>query len=383
MSDRISANAVDAKDLEAPYDKIVKLKQQKKDDVAITMAVGMHPMATVAAAAETVPVKADVTEYIKMLEQISLRVDVGNRLSLEAKKLLKGEEVNYNKLGAIVSQLDTGLREWTTMDKVEPEANMWEPTGWWIWDEYFGGVPKYGLLIIGAPPGVGKTSLVLKLIDYKTRSRKDGRKKIPGKPVAMLSLELPNGILLSRLIETSENLTEDQRKLIRVTDEQYDIDEAVSAITRLVMVNPEVEDIFVDFADLLVPSIGEESTEMAGKIYRNLAGLAKLLRKRIYLISQLNSNYVGGRPRVNHIRWSRLAEAVASMVVLLYNPDQIDVEQGKNSKDNKLPYMPDKAYIILGKSRFGYKHDGRTGAVQVDWLGQKGWGDESAVWFSL
>ena len=69
------------------------------------------------------------------------------------------------------------------------------------------------------------------------------------------------------------------------------------------------------------------------------------------------------------MRGSRLIEALGAMVILLYNPDQIDVEQG----DAELGYAGDGiGWIIEGKSRYGFKYGGPI-AVPVPWEGGKGW----------
>jgi replicative DNA helicase len=159
------------------------------------------------------------------------------------------------------------------------------------------------------------------------------------------------------------------------------VDALCVAAARMVADNPDIYAIGIDFADLMVPEdIGEEVGE-ASKIYRKLATLAKKLRKPIFLLCQLNSSHVGGIPHVNSIRYSRLAEAMAAMIVMGYNPDGIFIDAGKKDKKNPLPYYEGKAYLILGKSRFGFL-DG-VGAVRIPWLGRGGWGDEAEGWTRL
>lgn len=136
--------------------------------------------------------------------------------------------------------------------------------------------------------------------------------------------------------------------------------------------------ICMDFADLMLER--EEDEQSVGYIYRKCATLAKKTNTQVILISQLSRAYVGGLPRVHHIRWSGLAEAMAALILLLYNPNQIFANQGK---DNRLPDIPGMGYIIQGKSRFGYKMEGGVGAVQVEWDGKQAWGHQSMGWYPL
>lgn len=390
LQGRLAPQSVKASNFEAPYDIIVRLLQQDKDESDILGKVGLQPIATCEAAADRVGTKEDLGKYLTLLEQTALYVEVGAQLEKYAKQLMKGQEVDVSKALSVVTKLDTGQREFTTMDQVEPEKNLWKSSYYPAWDFYFQGIPPSGLILVGAPPGTGKTTLVLKLIDGMTQDQtvtvegKNGRKRKvqqKGQEVGMFSLELPNPVLLTRWIQTNESLTLEQRAKVHTTDETYTLDEMVVAISRMEAEHPNIYCYFIDFADLMIPEEREESVEMAGLIYRRLAALAKRIRKPIILLCQLNSNYIGGIPKVNHIRWSRLAEAVATMIVLICNQDQLFVDMGQKSKAPQLPYVEGKAYLILGKSRFGHKM-GSIGAIQLDWMGAQGWGDEGE-WYKL
>ena len=109
-----------------------------------------------------------------------------------------------------------------------------------------------------------------------------------------------------------------------------------------------------------------------------LAMLAKKTGIPVLLICQLNrSTYVSGMPRINHIRYSGMAEMMAAMIILVYNPNNI-LADGTDSK--ALPPVEGKGYLIEGKSRFGFKHHS-PGAAQVDWDGLMGWGVDAGDWF--
>jgi len=371
---KISPSAINPTDLEQPYNQIVIAMREGADEGGVIDKVGFSPVNTCSAAAESLNDTEDVGKYIKLLETISARQEIGTEMMRYAKKLVQGEDIDAGKALSCVSRLNTGLREFTTMDKVTPEANIWIPTYWDLIDKYFGGTPRYGMNIIAAPPGSGKSSFLIQLMDAQTKQ---------GKEFGLFSFEMTKEVDLARWLEINPKVTKKQRSLVHITDDIYDIDEAYTKIAQLVAAHPNIYAIGLDFADMMIPDDKEESTEMASKIYRVISTAAKRIQRPIWLLSQLSRSYVGGIPHVTDVRWSGLAEAFATLIVLLYNPDQIFADMGQRARAPKLPYVEDKAYIIEGKSRFGY-HMGGMGAIQTDWLKIGGWGSVSnAEWFSL
>jgi replicative DNA helicase len=370
---RIAPDSVNPLSLESPYDQLVKLRTLGKDDPSIISSVGFQPYNTSVMAAEAIGDKEDPLTYIRMAEKISVRVGSGVELEKYARRLIRGEEIPIDAAQAQLVRLEEERMQFESGDMIEPETDIWIPTHWAAWDEYFGGVPKYGLVLVGAPPGTGKTSALIKLLDCITKAKKK---------FLFLSLELTSELVLMRWIEVHPSLNTKQRARLIISDEVYTVEEAVTAITRQIMKDPDIYAVGIDFADLMVPEdVGEEVGE-ASKIYRMLATCAKRLRKPIFLLAQLNSSYTGGIPHVNHFRYSRLAEAMGVMIVMIYNPDGIYIDMGRDTKGNPLTYREGKAYLILGKSRFGFLNGG-PGAVAVDFMGRAGWGDEGDGWTKL
>jgi replicative DNA helicase len=368
---RISPASIDLLTLEQPYDAIVREVVAGKDQADIVLKVGFNPYNTSIMAAETVT-ETDTSIYLKLLETVATRVQVGSALRKLADKLMRGEEVDIARASAELSKLEANRFSWRTADTVEPEAAMWIPTHWNAWDEYFGGMPKMGLILLAGAPKGGKTHAVVKLIDRMTRKRKK---------VAMLSLEMTAGMIVSRWMDVRPGLTKGQRRYLRIDDGVYDADTCATAISRLVAEDPEIYCIFIDFADLMIPKGQREDTGNASYIYMTIANAAKQVQRPVVLLSQLSGDYVGGVPRVNHIRFSRLAEAMASMIVLIHNPDGIFVDTGKDDKKAKLPYIEGQSYLILGASRWGYKSG--IGGIRISFNGKEGWGDNGESWHNL
>jgi hypothetical protein len=357
--------------LEAPYDQIVKEVVAGKDQADIIGHVGFQPVQTALLAADSVK-DTDTSSYIKLLETVATRVQVGASLDKSVRRLLKGEEIDISRAGAELSKLEINRFNWRSGDQIEPRKAKWIPTYWEGWDEYFGGMPASGMILVGAPPKTGKTTTVVKLIDKMTRKKKK---------VGLLSLEMKAEEIMARWFEIRPNLPDGQRKLLRMDDGIYDVDSASVAISRLIASDPEIYCVFIDFADLMTPKGGREDTANASYIYMTIANTAKLIDRPIVLLCQLSDKYIGGIPRVNHIRYSRLAEAMAYMIVLIYNPDGIFVDMGKDNKANKLPYIEGSSYLIMGASRGGYKSG--IGAIRFGFTGERGWEDEGLSWHNL
>jgi hypothetical protein len=70
---------------------------------------------------------------------------------------------------------------------------------------------------------------------------------------------------------------------------------------------------------------------------------------------------------------------MGALILLLYNPGQTWTKLGT---DERLPIHQGRGYIIVGKSRFGYR-EGRVGAIEVGWDGLHSWSDQSFGWRDL
>lgn len=241
-------------------------------------------------------------------------------------------------------------------------------------DKWLGGLIDGGLQIIAAPPATGKTSIMLRLAARQAKM---------GKQVAIFSLEMPASLIVYRIKQIAPDITLDQLDNIIITDGLYDYLEVYATIGQLAMQFPDLYAIYIDFADMMIPPQEEESAGLAGKIYRTMAFAAKRTGLPVVLLSQLSGGYIGGIPKVHHIRYTRLAEAMAVTIWLLYNPNQLFADMGAKNSNNEIRPEPGKAWIIFGKSRYGYPMS-QLGALKLDWLDNGvGWQDHNPMWKSL
>ena len=279
-------------------------------------------------------------------------------------KMEKGEIVSPTELLAVAESMSRGGSQWIPMSEVEPQTVKFVPTGYPPLDKYTGGVPYACVTIIGGTPGLGKTTLGLRLIERMVKLKAN-----EGKKAAILSLEMTMGQIHQRFVEMSK-LTKEQKSRI-LLNRIFNIHALCAAVSELAA-KEDLCAVMIDFADLLVE--GEQSESAMGVIYKNLELLATKIEVPIILICQLNREmYKGGLPRIYHIRYSGLAEATARMVLLLFNPvsSMVAFDQEKIP----LQVVPGRAYILVAKSNFGFKENG-PGGIMVDFDGEKGWSDK-------
>jgi len=369
---KLPADAVNPSSLCAPYHEIIPLARDGKDIGQISMMVGVQAVNDAIQMAKAASEEINPLIWIQQLEKESAKAQAGLKLEPFVKKLIDGEEVDMGGILKILNDLDNGYQELTPMTKVSPENAIWHKTGYAPWDDHFNGLPAASLTIIGASPGVGKTSLMVEIVKDMVQ-RKENKKKC----AAIFTLEMTMAQLTQRMLDLVDLKDADKERIL-LGDGAYTIHEIYAVASRAAAQN-NLCVIAIDFADQIVE--GEQTESIMGVIYRTLAMLAKKTGVPVLLLSQLNREaYLnGGIPKIHHLRYSGLAEAMAALIVLVYNPKNIAI----NTTDKPiLPISVGKGYLIVGKSRYGFVHDS-PGAVMVDWNGEEGWGNRALGWFSI
>lgn len=368
---KLPPDAVNPSSLCAPYHEIIPLARDGKDIGQISMEVGVQAVNDCIQMAKTVSPEINPLVWIQQLEKESVKAQAGYKLEPFVKALQNGDDVDVGGVIKIIGDLESGYQELTPMSKVNAEEALWHKTGYTPWDENFKGLPAASLTIIGASPGVGKSTLMVEIVKDMIQ-RKENKKKC----AAIFTLEMTMNQLTHRMLNLVE-LKEADKERILLTDGSYSVYE-VYAVASRAAAQHDLCVIAVDFADQMIE--GEQTEATMGVIYRNLAMLAKKTGVPVLLLSQLNREAQNGEmPRIHQLRYSGLAEAMAALIVLIYNPKNTAVNV--NMKQT-LVISPGKAYLIVGKSRYGYVHDG-PGAVMVDWNGEQGWGSTSIGWYNV
>lgn len=261
------------------------------------------------------------------------------------------------------------------------------PVGWPSWDNRLGGGLPVGLTLISARPGMGKTQTALLIA--RNIAEEAVKQEIPG-VVAIISLEMTGKQVISRLVCAGARI--DSRVLdagLYVGDEEVRerIDKEATRIKSLPIhvdqsdyLTAEMIDyrasvlhsmygglllLVIDFAELISSEKEEIEEIRTSKIYLKAKALSKKLRIPVILICQQNRSIEFTQtklPSVSAIRWSGMAEAIADLIVLVYNPGQYEQTGVTVQTPRSMPADSNRIYFIIGKQR-----EGQVGHFGMGW----------------
>ena len=232
------------------------------------------------------------------------------------------------------------------------------------------GLGKSDLVLVGARPGMGKTSFCLNVASNIARSSR--------KAVAIFSLEMSAEQLVSRML-SSEALIEstamrsgmltadDWNKLAQASSYLSECDILIDDTTGITVTGMKAKLrrvknlglVVVDYLGLMQSDrkIDNRVNEVA-EISRNLKVLAKELNVPVICCAQLSrgpESRTDKRPMLSDLRDSGAIEQDADVVLFLYRDEYY----------NNDPEKQNTAEIIIAKNRHG-----STGNVPVGWFGQ-------------
>lgn len=244
-------------------------------------------------------------------------------------------------------------------------------TGFSDLDKQVVGLGKGNLIIVGARPGVGKTSFALNIASSVAKRSK--------KSVCIFSLEMSNEELVQRILsseamidshnlQTGELSSEDWEKLAMsasiLSETGIYVDDTTGiSLTSMKAKLRRVKNlglVIVDYLQLMQPENhrGEQSrVNQIGEISRGLKVLAKELRVPVICLSQLSrtsEKEKERRPMLSDLRDSGSIEQDADMVIFLSRDYYGTDPEKKNLVD-----------VIVAKNRHG-----SVGSVTMSWLGQ-------------
>ncbi len=250
-------------------------------------------------------------------------------------------------------------------------------TGYSALDGMLAGMGKSELILIGARPGMGKTSFALNIAANVASNT--------GKEVCIFSLEMSDEELVSRMLSTEAmvdsyrlrtgELSKDDWKKIGVASSKLVgcdivIDSSSEAtvtsmrakLRREQNKKKEIGLVVIDYLQLMR---GEKNTDNrvqeVGEISRNLKLLAKDFGVPILCCAQLSrkpeGRQGGQKPMLSDLRDSGSIEQDADMVMFLYREDYYN-EELQNS-DTKI------CEVSVAKNRHG-----SLGTVKLGWLPQ-------------
>jgi len=294
----------------------------------------------------------------------------GQMLEKKSKKLLKGEDIDWSEITDITRKAQEGLGDdFVSLSRVKSGQVPFIPSGWEAFDKHFYGIPEVGMILVGGDPGIGKTTFMGQMASCFAKQH-------PEKIIAIFSLEMILCELAARFREV-DKLNSDVEERILLNENMLSADEIINKASTI----ENLGLVCVDFGDLVV----EENSEPAySKMYKTLMAGAKQLHVPIIVLVQLLKNK-SGVPTPSRLRYTRMAEAFAWMILFLFDPSKDwDSEDGTSSI---LPIKEGTAYIIGWKIRGGarqHKED-FPGAIMLPFSGDKGWGldGKRSKWYSL
>ena len=267
-------------------------------------------------------------------------------------------------IGNVYQELDTLSKE--------GEGSRGTKTGFSGIDNVLAGMGNSDLILVGARPGMGKTSFVLNIgtnVALQT-----------GKNVCIFSLEMSAEQLVTRIISSEAMIDSYALRTGKLDTKQWE--DIAATATKLAGCNILIDDtagitvagmkgklrrvknlglVVIDYLQLMQSDRRSDNrTQEVGEISRGLKLLAKELNVPVICCSQLNrgpENRTDKRPMISDLRESGSIEQDADTIMFLYRNEYYDTEAN--------PDEGSVAEVIIAKNRHGSQ-----GTVKVGWVGR-------------
>ncbi len=250
------------------------------------------------------------------------------------------------------------------------------------------GFGKGDLVIIAARPAMGKTSLVLNMVQNLLDQNKG---------VAFFSLEMPAEQLMLRLLSIKTSIFLQKLRVGDMNDDEWsrlnsavehmhntklfvddqgslNINQLRSRLRKLKAQHPEIEMAVIDYLQIMSGTGTKDRHLEVSEMSRGLKMLARELNMPIVALSQLNRGLESRndkRPMLSDIRESGAIEQDADIILFVYRDDiylyKEEKEREKAAKTEGKEFVSqyvekeeEEAEIIIGKQR-----NGPTGHVKL------------------
>jgi replicative DNA helicase len=264
-------------------------------------------------------------------------------------------------------------------------------------DKVLGGLHGSDLLILAARPGVGKTSLALKILEKVAIdgagvlmfSLEMGKEQLVKKIISSLSKLPLRDLHLNNLTQSPQNMTKYSKGVGQAVSLPIWIDDAagvniveLKSKARKLKAKHSIGLIIVDYLQLLSSantSASVNRTQEISEISRGLKILAKDLNVPVIALSQLSRAVEARddkRPLLSDLRESGSIEQDADIVMFIHRDamnrkdgDKIDKTQSNApvaQKENQDPSKGQRADLIIAKHR-----NGPTGSIELEWIPER------------
>jgi len=331
----------------------------------------------------SVPTAAHVANYAKIVERKkTLRdmidtahhiIELGFREDEDVEQLLDQAEqklfaVSQKSVQQTFEPLDKALHEaFERLDMLHKSDGAMRgiPSGFYDLDNITAGFQKSDLIIIGARPSLGKSTLALDIARNAA--------KAANLPVGVFTLEMSKDQVVDRLISSEAGISLWKLRTGRLSSEGEgnDFEKIQVALDTLAQSNIFIDDassptvlqiramarrlqaerglglLVVDYLQLIQPTKGfDNPVQQITEISRNLKGLARELNIPVIALSQLSRSSEARpdqRPRLSDLRDSGSIEQDADLVMFIYREDRVKKDTEKKNI----------AEIIVAKHRNG------------------------------
>ena len=331
---------------------------------------------------ETTPTAANVMQYARLMRQSRIRDSLVGLIEDAADEArLTGDFQTVER--SMVTALDVlhsaaespvtdgsaaaaAFRSWLDAVRADPEHAVVR-SGFRALDAQLGGgFFKSGLYVIGARPGMGKTTLAVNLAEFIGARRKVlfvslemDKNQVTAKRIAVMSGINYTALMTGRLTDADEDvlpvaLQKIESHTVDVVDEGIG---TVADLSALMATRRDYDIVFVDYLGILSPAQEDAQKpryEQITNISRDLKALAKRTHIPVVALAQLNRESANAkkRPTLTDLRDSGAIEQDADGVILLYRQSYAEEEK---------PEQED-IELILAKNRHG-----SCGTVVFNW----------------
>ena len=260
----------------------------------------------------------------------------------------------------------------------DKEATKGVSTGFTGVDHVLAGMGKSDLIIVGARPGMGKTSFVLNIGTNVAKST--------GKAVCIFSLEMSAEQLVTRVVSSEAMIDSHKLRTGELSPEDWDAmahtagelskcnilidDTAGITVTGMKAKLRRVENlglVVIDYLQLMQSDRKVDNrAQEVGEISRAMKIMAKELNVPVICCAQLNraaDSRQSKRPMLSELRDSGSIEQDADVVIFLYRDEYYKDAEGKDSVPSESEQ--NTAEVIVAKNRHG-----STETVKVGWTGR-------------
>ena len=278
---------------------------------------------------------------------------------------------NFRHIRDVLGSVYNNLHELST----NPDAAHGTPTGFSGLDRVLVGMGNSDLILIGARPGMGKTSFALNIATNVAQSAK--------KKVCVFSLEMSAEQLVSRILSSEALVDSHELRSGKLSGDSWE--KIADASSRLASCDILIDDtsgitvtemkaklrrvdglglVIIDYLQLMQSDRRNDNrVQEVAEISRALKIMAKELSVPIICCAQLSrgpESRTDKKPMLSDLRDSGAIEQDADVVMFLYRNEyyKTDATPGENNAANI-------AEVIIAKNRHG-----STGTVKMGWIGQ-------------